>query len=124
MTDKHARVLVAFTGAFVATNTERRNVLTIEYDPARESVADYPPRRCAELVRIATDAPDLEPEIVEVTAWEMGAWPSDRFRAGRVFLAGDAAKVTPPTGGLGGHGDRRRVRPRVEAGRGAQGRGG
>ncbi|MFD0202035.1 MULTISPECIES: aklavinone 12-hydroxylase RdmE [Saccharothrix] len=93
----------AFTGAFVATNTERRNVLTIEYDPARESVADYPPRRCAELVRIATDAPDLEPDIVEITAWEMGAWLSDRFRAGRVFLAGDAAKVTPPTGGLGGN---------------------
>ncbi|MFJ6671954.1 aklavinone 12-hydroxylase RdmE [Actinosynnema sp. NPDC091369] len=93
----------AFTGAFVATNTARRNVFTIEYDPARESAADYPPQRCLELLRIATDAPDLEPEILEITAWEMGAWVSDRFRAGRVFLVGDAAKVTPPTGGLGGN---------------------
>ncbi|XVS63585.1 aklavinone 12-hydroxylase RdmE [Actinosynnema sp. CA-299493] len=93
----------AFTGAFVATNTARRNVFTIEYDPARESAADYPPRRCVDLLRIATDAPDLEPDVLEVTAWEMAAWLSDRFRAGRVFLVGDAAKVTPPTGGLGGN---------------------
>lgn len=93
----------AFTGAFAATNTERRNVLTVEYDPALESVADFPPQRCVELLRTATDVPDLEPEILEVTAWEMAAWLSDRFRAGRVFLVGDAAKVTPPTGGLGGN---------------------
>ncbi|NUT50066.1 MAG: FAD-dependent oxidoreductase [Saccharothrix sp.] len=93
----------AFTGAFAATNTARRNVFTIEYDPARESPADYPARRCVELLRIATDVPDLEPEVLEVTAWEMAAWVSDRFRAGRVFLVGDAAKVTPPTGGLGGN---------------------
>lgn len=92
-----------FTGAFVATNTERRNVFTIEYDPARESPADYPAQRCADLLRIAADAPDLDPEILEITAWEMAAWLSDRFRSGRVFLVGDAAKVTPPTGGLGGN---------------------
>ncbi|NUS65311.1 MAG: FAD-binding protein [Saccharothrix sp.] len=93
----------AFTGAFVATNTARRNVFTIEYDPARESAADYPPQRCVELLRIATDVPDLEPDVLEITRWEMAAWLSDRFRAGRVFLVGDAAKVTPPTGGLGGN---------------------
>lgn len=93
----------AFTGAFVGTNTARRNVFTIEYDPARESAADYPPARCVELLRIATDAPDLEPAALDVAAWEMAAWLSDRFRSGRVFLVGDAAKVTPPTGGLGGN---------------------
>ncbi|QFZ23115.1 aklavinone 12-hydroxylase RdmE [Saccharothrix syringae] len=93
----------AFTGAFVATNTARRNVFTVELDPARESAADYPPQRCAELLRVATDVPDLEPEILETTEWEMAAWLSRRFRVGRVFLVGDAAKVTPPTGGLGGN---------------------
>ncbi|WP_367135495.1 aklavinone 12-hydroxylase RdmE [Saccharothrix sp. HUAS TT1] len=93
----------AFTGALVATSTPRRNVFTVEYDPARESAADYPVRRCVELLRVATDVPDLEPEVLEVTAWEVAAWLSDRFRAGRVFLVGDAAKVTPPTGGLGGN---------------------
>ncbi|MEU5694163.1 aklavinone 12-hydroxylase RdmE [Actinosynnema sp. NPDC020468] len=94
----------AFTGAFVATNTMRRNVFTVEYDPARgESPADFPPERCVELLRVATDVPDLEPSIVDITSWEMAAWLADSFRSGRVFLVGDAAKVTPPTGGLGGN---------------------
>ncbi|CCH34737.1 aklavinone 12-hydroxylase RdmE [Actinosynnema sp. NPDC047251] len=94
----------AFTGAFIGTNTARRNVFTVEYDPARgESLADFPAERCVELLRVATDLPDLEPDIVDITAWEMAAWLADSFRAGRVFLAGDAAKVTPPTGGMGGN---------------------
>ncbi|MEV0680668.1 aklavinone 12-hydroxylase RdmE [Actinosynnema sp. NPDC050436] len=94
----------AFTGAFVGTNTARRNVFTVEYAPDRgESPADFPPERCVELLRTATDVPDLDPEIVAVAAWEMAAWLADSFRAGRVFLVGDAAKVTPPTGGLGGN---------------------
>ncbi|PRY43949.1 2-polyprenyl-6-methoxyphenol hydroxylase-like FAD-dependent oxidoreductase [Umezawaea tangerina] len=94
----------AFTGAFVTTNTERRNVLTVEYHPERgESAADYPEQRCVELLRTATDVPDLEPKIVDIARWEMAAWMADRFSSGRVFLVGDAAKVTPPTGGLGGN---------------------
>ncbi|MFI9384271.1 FAD-dependent monooxygenase [Kutzneria sp. NPDC052558] len=35
--------------------------------------------------------------------WEMAALVADRFRVGRVLLAGDAAKVTPPSGGFGGN---------------------
>ncbi|MBB5955251.1 aklavinone 12-hydroxylase [Saccharothrix tamanrassetensis] len=94
----------AFTGAFIMTNTARRNVFTVEYHPEKgESLADFPPSRCTELLRIATDVPELEPDIVEITSWEMAAWLSDSFRAGRVFLVGDAAKVTPPTGGMGGN---------------------
>ncbi|MBP2338972.1 aklavinone 12-hydroxylase [Saccharothrix coeruleofusca] len=93
----------AFTGVFVASNTPRRNAMAVEYDPTRESPADYPPSRCAELLRVATGLPDLEPEIVETTTWEMAHWVSTRLRDGRVFLVGDAAKVTPPTGGLGGN---------------------
>ncbi|RKT57401.1 2-polyprenyl-6-methoxyphenol hydroxylase-like FAD-dependent oxidoreductase [Saccharothrix australiensis] len=93
-----------FTGVFMMTNTERRNVFAVEYHPERgESPADFPAERCRELLRVATDEPDLEPDILEITSWEMAAWLSDRFRAGRVFLVGDAAKVTPPTGGLGGN---------------------
>jgi aklavinone 12-hydroxylase len=94
----------AFTGAFGATNTERRNVLTVEYHPERgEALADYTEERCIELLRVATDVPDLAPKIVDITRWEMAAWMADRFSDGRVFLVGDAAKVTPPTGGMGGN---------------------
>jgi len=94
----------AFTGAFVSLTTARRHVLTIESQPERgESVTDYDDARCAELIRLATDAPDLEPKVLDVTRWEMAAWMADRFADGRVFLVGDAAKVTPPTGGLGGN---------------------
>jgi 2-polyprenyl-6-methoxyphenol hydroxylase-like FAD-dependent oxidoreductase len=32
----------------------------------------------------------------------MAAAVADRFQVGRVLLAGDAAKVTPPSGGFGG----------------------
>ncbi|MCS7481593.1 aklavinone 12-hydroxylase RdmE [Umezawaea endophytica] len=92
----------AFTGAFVSLTTDRRHVLTIEHD-SRESLADYDEDRCTALIRTATDVPDLTPKILDVTRWEMAAWMADRFSSGRVFLVGDAAKVTPPTGGLGGN---------------------
>jgi aklavinone 12-hydroxylase len=92
----------AFTGAFVSLTTDRRHVLTIEHD-TDESLADYDESRCTALIRAATDVPDLTPRILDTTRWEMAAWVADSFSSGRAFLIGDAAKVTPPTGGLGGN---------------------
>jgi putative polyketide hydroxylase len=81
-----------------------RHLLSVSYDPAEgQSPADFTVERCTELVRLVTEVPDLEPAITAVLPWEMAAAVADRFRVGRVLLAGDAAKVTPPSGGLGGN---------------------
>lgn len=94
----------AFTGAFLNTHVPNRHIFSVEYHPERgESIEDYMDERCAELIRIGVDAPDLEPEIVWRGAWEMAARIAERWRSGRVFLVGDAAKVTPPTGAMGGN---------------------
>ncbi|MFG2291827.1 FAD-dependent monooxygenase [Streptomyces sp. NPDC048603] len=39
--------------------------------------------------------------VLRVQQWVMNAFVAERFRRGRVLLAGDAAHAVPPTGGLG-----------------------
>lgn len=93
-----------FTGAFGTTVDDDRAIFAVEYHPERgESQLDFGEERITELIRIALDDPTLAPKIRSVSTWSLGAQVADRFSAGRVFLAGDAAKVTPPTGGLGGN---------------------
>jgi 2,4-dichlorophenol 6-monooxygenase len=40
-------------------------------------------------------------DVKLITRWTVGGVLADRFRAGRVFVVGDAAHRHPPTGGLG-----------------------
>jgi 2-polyprenyl-6-methoxyphenol hydroxylase-like FAD-dependent oxidoreductase len=54
-------------------------------------------------VREAVGAPDMAVEISDVQRWNAAAEWSQRLRAGRVFIAGDAGHVMPPTGGYGGN---------------------
>jgi putative polyketide hydroxylase len=77
--------------------------LDVPYDPAGETLADYPDVRCLELIRAAVGVPNLPVTIKTTLAWEMAARVADRFQHGRVFLVGDAARVQPPTGALGGN---------------------
>lgn len=53
------------------------------------------------LVREAAGMPELEVTIADTMIWRMDARIADRYRKGRVILAGDAAHQTPPTGGHG-----------------------
>ncbi|WP_026421648.1 aklavinone 12-hydroxylase RdmE [Actinokineospora inagensis] len=94
-----------FSGVFITIDREiNRHLLSVGYDPARgQSPGDFTPAHCTALIRHALDRPTAHPDIVAVRPWEMAAAVADRFQSGRVFLAGDAAKVTPPAGGFGGN---------------------
>lgn len=54
-----------------------------------------------EAIRLATGFDDLSPEILSVGDWQAHHLLADRYRHGRVFLAGDACHLHPPYGGYG-----------------------
>jgi 2-polyprenyl-6-methoxyphenol hydroxylase-like FAD-dependent oxidoreductase len=53
------------------------------------------------IVRHAAGTPDLGVEVLDCQVVEIGAEVAERFRDGNVFLVGDAAHRTAPTGGTG-----------------------
>ncbi|GAB3502751.1 FAD-dependent oxidoreductase [Amycolatopsis cihanbeyliensis] len=76
--------------------------LHVSYRPDRgETVAEFTPQRCVELARAAAGIPDLAVEPLDVLPWQTTAAVARRFADGRVFLAGDAAHVMPPSGAYG-----------------------
>jgi 2,4-dichlorophenol 6-monooxygenase len=52
-------------------------------------------------MRLALGLGDLPMKIHMLTRWTLEGVLAERFRVGRVFIAGDAAHRHPPTGGLG-----------------------
>jgi putative polyketide hydroxylase len=90
-------------GLLMAIDGRDRWVLHVPLDPdAGESVEDFTPERCRDLVaRAALGVPELPVEILSVLPWRVAARLAERFREGRIFLAGDAAHVMPPMGGFG-----------------------
>ena len=54
-----------------------------------------------EAARLAIGVADVPVTVKSIRPWTMTAEVAERFRAGRVFLAGDAAHRFPPTGGFG-----------------------
>lgn len=66
-----------------------------------DGTADLTPERCRALIRAAIGAPGLDVEVVGTRAWRVRGLLADRFRDGRVFLAGDAAHTVPPLGAFG-----------------------
>ena len=52
-------------------------------------------------MRLALGLGDLPMKVHKITRWAVEGVLAKKFRAGRVFLVGDAAHRHPPTGGLG-----------------------
>src|SRR5215218_4912329 len=79
---------------------------TVGEDVTQESAVDVQAgltqERALEFLRTAIGT-DMPMEIVDIAPWQAEANCAERLRAGRVFLAGDAAHVVPPNGGFGGN---------------------
>ena len=86
---------------FLTINGVNRWGFLINNLPVNGSSDEYTPERCAAVVRQAAGVPDLDVEILGAVSWVAAALVAERYRDGRVFLAGDAAHQMPPTGGFG-----------------------
>lgn len=58
---------------------------------------DALPERVRQLLKL----PELEMEVMHVNHWVLDRVVADKYRVGRVFIAGDAAHRRPPASGLG-----------------------
>ena len=63
-----------------------------------------PPRTDAEVVALArrqTGLPNLDVKVINRSLWRLSRQVATKFKAGRIFLIGDAAHRFPPNGGFG-----------------------
>lgn len=65
-------------------------------DSARFDKEALPPR-----IRQLLKLPNLEMEVLHISHWVLDRVLADKYKVGRVFIAGDAAHRRPPTTGLG-----------------------
>jgi len=90
-------------GTFLLSKDGQRKWLVgIRYDVnsglTKESFTD---QFCIEMVKKIINDDAIEVKLINKAFWTMAALVAERYRDGRVLLAGDAAHRLPPTGGLG-----------------------
>jgi 2-polyprenyl-6-methoxyphenol hydroxylase-like FAD-dependent oxidoreductase len=85
----------------LATNHQGRWVLATPWRGDVQPVTDLTNDDFVALVRRAAGRPDLDVEILGHQLLAIGAEVAERFRDGNVFLVGDSAHRTAPTGGTG-----------------------
>jgi putative polyketide hydroxylase len=76
-------------------------VISVEYDPATNVEVRFSKASCRSIVARALGIDEGSFRVLGNHPWIVGSWVAERFREGRIFLAGDSAHVTPPAGGFG-----------------------
>ncbi|MES5482491.1 FAD-dependent monooxygenase [Bradyrhizobium sp. INPA03-11B] len=91
-----------FRATFLTVNgTDRWGFLVHSLSAYGFTRENLTPERCVALVRQAVGAPDLTVEVLGISFWNCSAMVADRFSDGNIFLVGDAAHETTPSGGFG-----------------------
>ncbi|MGP9017102.1 FAD-dependent monooxygenase [Streptomyces sp. BR1] len=90
-------------GVFYTTDIPGRYGYIRGMTKEQPDFSDYSEEQCAALVRTGLGMPDLELSVAGSGLTEIVSEVVDRFSVGRVHLVGDAAKVVPAPGGLGGN---------------------
>jgi putative polyketide hydroxylase len=88
-------------GTFLPAGSGDRWLYGVGYDPDREGSADFTAARFTRLIRLGAGVADLAARVERVGTFLFAAQLAARFRAGRVFLVGDAAHRVTPRGGTG-----------------------
>jgi len=92
----------AGAGALLPVDNREHWVFHMPWHPdSGETVEDFTDERCIAHIRAGVGVPGLEVEITGRAPWHAAERVADRYRAGRVFLAGDSAHEMPPTGAFG-----------------------
>ncbi len=92
----------AADGALLPVDNEQDWVFHAPWKPEQgETLEDFTDERCADHIRLATGAPDIDVEITGKAPWHAAERVADRYGSGRVFLAGDSAHEMSPTGAFG-----------------------
>jgi putative polyketide hydroxylase len=98
---RHVIYMLSDGAAVIPAGSGDHWVYAVAWDPTRERLEDYTQERVIELIRRAAGIPDLEATVDAIDAVTFGAELAERFRAGRVFLTGDAAHRMAPRGATG-----------------------
>ena len=89
-------------GTFLTINgSDRWGFLVTSLSHYGYTPEQFTPAFCAEIIRRAVGVDRLDVQVLGVSAWRASALVAEHYRAGPVFLAGDAAHEMPPTGGFG-----------------------